>query len=181
MARHPPIHGLMAEFESATELVRAAQAAREAGYRRLDAYSPFPVEGLAEALGFTHTGLPRTVFIGGLIGCIGGFLLQYYGSAIDYPLISGRKPADIRSWPAFIPITFETTVLVAALTAVLGMLALNGLPMPYHPVFHVPRFVRATQDSFFLCIDARDPLYDPVRTYDLLKSLGPREISEVPR
>jgi hypothetical protein len=178
MARRPPIYGLLAEFENPTDLMQAAIRVRAAGYRRVDAYTPFPVEGLAEALGFTHTGMARMVLIGGLIGCMGGFLLQYYGAAISYPLNVGGRP--LFSWPAFIPITFETTVLVAALAAVLGMLALNGLPMPYHPVFHAPRFALATQDRFFLCIQARDPQFDAAETRRLLLALRPREVVEIP-
>ncbi|MCI0555531.1 MAG: DUF3341 domain-containing protein, partial [Anaerolineae bacterium] len=135
MEQRPFIYGLMAEFENLSDLVVAARRAREEGYRKMDAYTPFPVEGLAEALGFHRTRLPLLVLIGGLIGCAGGFLLQYYLSAIDYPLNIGGRP--LNSWPSFIPVTFELTILVAALTAVLGMLALNGLPMPYHPVFNV--------------------------------------------
>jgi hypothetical protein len=178
MARRPPIYGLLAEFDNPTDLVQAVLRVREAGYRRVDAYTPFPVEGLAEALGFIHTGMARLVLLGGLAGCVGGFFLQYYTAAIDYPLNAGGRP--LNSWPAFIPITFETTVLVAALAAVLGMLALNGLPMPYHPVFHAPRFALATQDRFFLCIEARDPQFDTEATRQLLFTLGPRDVVEIP-
>ncbi|HWO43205.1 MAG TPA: DUF3341 domain-containing protein, partial [Candidatus Eisenbacteria bacterium] len=126
----------MAEFENPSELVNAARAAREAGYTEMDAYTPFPIEELKEALGLGHTWVPLIVLVGGLIGAVGGYFLQYYISAIDYPLNIGGRP--LHSWPAFIPVTFELTVLVAGLSAVLGMLALNGLPMPYHPVFNVP-------------------------------------------
>jgi hypothetical protein len=173
----PPIYGLLAEFSDPTELVAAARRAHEAGYRQMDAYSPFPVEGLAEALGFHRTRVPLIVFVGGLVGCIGGYFLQYYVAAIHYPLNIGGRP--LNSWPSFIPITFELTVLIAALSAVLGLLALNGLPMPYHPLFNAPRFARATQDRFFLCIEATDAQFDREETRRFMERLVPREISEV--
>jgi hypothetical protein len=172
-----PLHGLMAEFGTPDALVAAARRAYLEGYRAMDAYSPLPVEGLAEAIGFHHTRLPTIVLAGGLAGCIGGFFLQYYLSVVAYPINVGGRP--LNSWPAFIPITFELTILVAALSAVLGMLALNGLPMPYHPVFNVPRFALATRDRFFLCIEARDPKFDPLATRRFLESLTDRPVSEV--
>ena len=176
--KRPPIHGLMAEFDSPTELVLAARRAHDQGYRKMDAYTPFPIEELSDAIGFRHTRLPLVVLIGGIVGCLGGYGLQYWVSAIDYPLNVGGRPYN--SWPSFIPVTFETTVLVAALSAVLGMLALNGLPMPYHPVFNVKSFALASKDKFFLCIEAEDPLYDRAATEHFLKTLRPREIAEVP-
>jgi hypothetical protein len=172
-----PIYGLMAEFDRPEELRSAAQQAYAAGYRRMDAYTPFPVEGLAEALGLHRTRLPLVVLLGGIVGCIGGFGLQYYASVIDYPLNIGGRP--LNSWPSFVPVTFETTILCAALAAVLGMLALNGLPMPYHPVFNVPRFELATRDHFFLCIEAADPHFDRQETRRFLECLGSREVTEV--
>jgi hypothetical protein len=178
MTRRPPIYGLLAEFDNPTDLLRAAEAARRAGYRKMDAYSPFPVEGLAEALGFHRTGLPMVIFLGGLAGCVGGFFMQYYASVIGYPLNVGGRP--LNSWPAFLPVTFELTVLIAALAAVLGLLALNGLPMPYHPLFNVPRFALASRDRFFLCIEARDSRFDRTATRQFLSDLHPREVSEVP-
>jgi hypothetical protein len=178
MKRHP-LYGLMAEFETAEALMAAAHRAREEGYRRMDAYSPLPVEGLAEAIGFHDRRLPVIVLIGGMVGCLGGYYLQYWCSAISYPLNIGGRP--LNSWPSFIPITFEMTVLVAALSAVLGMLALNGLPMPYHPVFNSPRFALATRDRFFLCIEARDPKFDKERTRAFLVGLKAREVTEVAR
>jgi hypothetical protein len=173
----PPIWGLLAEFHDPNELVAAAVRAREEGYRRLDAYTPFPVEGLAEVLGFHERKLPLLVLAGGIAGCGGGYLLQYWVSVLAYPMNVGGRP--LHSWPSFIPVTFETTVLVAALSAVLGMLALNGLPMPYHPVFNVPRFALASRDRFFLSVEATDPKFDAVATRKFLESLGPREVSEV--
>ncbi len=177
MTRRPPIYGLMAEFNDPNELVAAVRSAREAGYRQLDAYTPFPIEELAEALGMHGSRLPLIVLIGGIVGGLAGFLLQYYTAAVDFPINVGGRPFN--SWPSFIPITFETTVLVAALSAVLGMLALNGLPMPYHPVFNVPRFALATRDRFFLCIEATDPQFDREGTRRFLERLVPREVSEV--
>jgi ActD protein len=175
MAAH--VYGLMAEFEDPNTLVAAAAQARDAGYRRMDAYSPFPIEELHEALGSHHSRLPLIVLIGGVVGCLGGFLLQYWASAIAYPINVGGRPFN--SWPAFIPVTFECTILGAALSAVLGMLALNGLPMPYHPVFNVPRFALASRNRFFLCIEARDRKFDLEKTRAFLESLSPREVSTV--
>jgi hypothetical protein len=173
----PRVHGLMAEFEDPTSLVAAANRAHEEGYRRMDAYSPFPIEELHEALGEHHSRLPLLVLIGGLVGCIGGYGLQYWVAVIAYPINVGGKP--FHSWPAFIPVTFECTILAAALSAVLGMLALNGLPMPYHPVFNVPRFALASRNRFFLLIEARDPKFDLDGTRAFLTSLASREVSTV--
>ncbi len=171
------LHGVMAEFDHPEALVQAAHATYTAGYRKLDAYSPFPIEGLSEAIGFHHDRLPLLVLIGGLCGTCVGFGLQYWVSAINYPVNIGGRPFN--SWPAFIPVTFEVTILLAAFTAVLGMLALNGLPMPYHPVFNAPRFALATRDRFFLCIEATDPLYDRQAARQFLHSLGAKEVVDV--
>ena len=171
------LYGVLAEFNTPDELLAATRRAREAGYQQMDAYTPFPVEGLAEALGFQRTGLPFLVLLGGIVGGVGGYLMQYWMAAIDYPLNVGGRP--LHSWPAFIPVTFELTILVAALAAVLGMLALNGLPMPYHPLFNVPRFELATRNGFFLCIEARDPKFDRDETRRFLESVKAREVSDV--
>jgi len=174
------LHGLMAEIEEPGQVVRAARRCREAGYVKMDAYTPYPIEELAEALGYHSRGrLPKLVLLGGIVGCVGGFLMQYWCAVIGYPINIGGRP--LNSWPAFIPVTFEMTVLVAALTAVLGMLALNGLPMPYHPVFNVEAFRLASRDRFFLTIEAADPRFDAAGTRRLLESLGPRKVHEVER
>ena len=177
MTPRPPIYGVMAEFDDPSSLVTATNRAREEGYRRMDAYSPYPIEELHDALGEHHSRLPLVVLIGGLIGCIGGYSLQYWVSAIAYPINVGGKP--LHSWPAFIPVTFEMTILAAAFVAVLGMLGLNGLPMPYHPVFNVERFVNASRNRFFLCIESTDPKFDKDATSKFLESLQPREVCEV--
>jgi len=176
--KRPPIYGLMAEFDSPTELVLAARRTYAEGYRKLDAYTPFPVEELSEAIGFHKTNVPLVVLVGGILGGLGGYLMQYWISAINYPLNVGGRP--YHSWPAFIVVTFEMTILAAGLTAVLGMLGLNGLPQPYHPVFNVPSFALASRDRFFLLIEAADPKFDRAATQRFLESVNARVISEVP-
>ena len=177
-ARHaPPLYGVIAEFENPNDLVHAARKTYDAGYRRINGYSPYPIEELSEAIGFTHTSLPLIVFIGGVVGGLSGFFMQYWIEVIDYPINVGGKPFN--SWPAFIPITFEMTVLFAAFSAVLGMLILNKLPQPYHPVFNAPNFALATRDRFFLAVEANDPKFDHGQVVDLLKSLGATEVSDV--
>ena len=173
----PALYGLTAEFDTPAELLAAVHKVRDVGYQRVEAYTPFPVEGLAEALGFHRTCLPLVVLIGGIVGGLVGFLLQYWINVIEYPLNVGGRP--FYSWPAFVPVTFECTILGAALAAVLGMLALNGLPMPYHPLFNVPRFEQASQDRFFLCVEAADPQFNRDETRRLLESLSARDVSEV--
>jgi hypothetical protein len=175
----PPMYGLMAAFDEPEAVLEATQKAHGAGYRKLEAYTPFPVEGLNEALGYRYTRLPLIVLCGALAGGIGGFLMQYWMSAIDYPLNIGGRPYF--SWPAFIPPTFEMTILLGAFSAVIGMLALNGLPMPYHPVFNVPQFRQASRDSFFLVIESSDPKFDGADTRQFLESLNPRGVYEVER
>jgi hypothetical protein len=177
MNGRPLIHGLMAEFSDPNELVAATRHAHAAGYRQMDAYSPYPIEELAEAMGVHGTRFPYLVLLGGIIGALGGYGLQYWTSVIDYPINVGGRP--FHSWPSFVPVTFECTVLVAALFAVLGMLARNGLPMPYHPVFNVPRFALASRDRFFLCIEATDPMFDIDGTWAFLSRLQPRQVSQV--
>lgn len=172
-----PIYGLLAEFHSPAEVVAAARRVKEAGYKKVDGYSPYPIEDLSEALHFHHSPLPAMVLAGGITGLIAGFGLEYWASVIEYPLNIGGKP--FFSWPAFIPAAFETTILFAAGTAVLGMLAINGLPEPYHPVFNVPSFALATRDKFFLCIEADDPSFDLAETRKFLEGLGATEVSEV--
>jgi hypothetical protein len=177
VTRRPPVYGLLAEFASPTDLLVAVRRARSEGYKVMDAYTPYPIEEVAEALHFHERRLPLIVLLGGIAGGLAGYLLQYWTSVVDYPLNVGGRP--FHSWPAFIPVTFETTVLVAALSAVLGMLALNGLPMPHHPLFNAPRFALATRDRFFLCIEAADPQFDREGTLRFLQRLEPRSVTEV--
>jgi len=171
------IYGLLAEFETAEGVLRAAQNAHQMGYRSMDAFSPMPVEGLSEAVGFEQTRLPLLVLIGGVCGMLFGFFLQYYANVISWPLNIDGKPHN--SWPAFIPITFEMTILFAAIVATFGMLALNGLPTPYHPLFNVPRFALATRNRFFLCIKARDRRFDLSATRTFLENQNPYSVYEV--
>jgi hypothetical protein len=171
------IYGLIAEFDRPEPLLDAARHARETGYRHMDAYSPMPVEGLAEAIGFRRTLIERFVLVAGILGATGGFGLCWWMSVIAYPHIVAGRP--LNSWPAYVPITFESMVLVSCLTAVVGMLALNGLPQPYHPVFNVPAFERASRDRFFLCIEASDPKFDAAATRNFLESLGALEVADV--
>lgn len=173
----PTIYGLMAEFETPQALVDAARRAHHEGYRKMDAYSPVPIEELHDALHMHDERLPKMVLIGGIIGGLGGYSLQYWAATIAYPMNVGGRP--LHSWPTFIPVTFETTILAAALTAVLGMLALNGLPQPFHPVFNVPRFALASRNRFFLCIESRDPKFSVDSTRQFLETLGAREVTVV--
>jgi hypothetical protein len=171
-------YGLMAEFESAQALVAAAHKAHAEGYRKIDAYSPFPIEGLAEAIGFHKNRVSLVVLICGLIGAISAYSLQYWVAVITYPTNVAGKP--YHSWPSFIIVTFELTILFGGISAMIGMLALNGLPMPYHPVFNVPEFAKASDNKFFLVVFSSDPNYDAAGTRSFLASLAPRMIAEVP-
>ena len=173
-----PIYGLVAEFDTPAEIVAAARKAHQEGYRKMDAYSPFPVEGLSEAVGFHHDNVALICLAGGIVGLASAYALQYWISAIAYPVNVGGRP--LHSWPAFIVVCFEMTILFGGLAAAFGMLAMNGLPMPYHPLFNVPSFSLASRDKFFLCIEAKDPKFDREATYKFLASLEPGTITEVP-
>jgi hypothetical protein len=170
-------HGLLAEFETPEALLAAARAARAAGYRHVEAYSPFPIEDLAETLHPQSTHVPLIVLVGGLLGGLSGYALQYWVSAIAYPITVAGRPFN--SIPAFVPVTFEMTILGAALFGFVAVLVANGLPQPYHPVFNVPAFVRASRDRFFLCIEASDPRFLAIETRAFLTQLGAREVSDV--
>ncbi len=172
-----PLYGLMAEFDNPTSLVTACKAAYAEGYRKMDAYTPYPLEEAAEAIGFHKNRVALLVLIGGCLGGLTGFLFQCWVNYFDYPLNVGGRP--LISWPSFIIVTFELTILFAGLTAVIGMFALNGLPQPYHPVFNNPRFSQASKDRFFLCIEAADPGFDRVRTESFMQTLSPRHLTEV--
>jgi hypothetical protein len=171
-------YGVLGEFDTEHQLIYAAEATRVAGYKHFEAYAPFPVEGLSEALGLKRNKVPLITLIGGLCGGLGGFFFQYWCNVYAYPLNIAGRP--LNSWPAFIPVTFELTVLGASLSAVFGMLALNGLPQPHHPLFNVQRFCKhATTDKFFLCIEARDKKFNLAEGSRFLQGLNARHVSEV--
>lgn len=171
------LYGIMAEFTRPEQLLAAAQAAYEAGYRKMDAYSPYAIEGVAEAIGFRKTKVPLIVLIGGICGGLTAYGMQWYSAVVDYPLNVGGRPPH--SWPAFVPITFELTVLFAGIAGLIGMLALNGLPKPYHPVFNAPEFKLASQTRFFLCIEAKDQIFRADEAHAFLDSLNPIKVMEV--
>ena len=164
------LFGLIAEFKDPDCLIEGAKKTYAKGYRRMDAFSPFPVHGLAEAIGMKSTILPYVVLAGAMLGVAVGFGMQYYASVLSYPILVGGKP--LNSWPAFIPITFELGILFGSFAAVVGMLFLNGLPRPHHPLFNAPRFAMASRDRFYLCVEAIDPLFDQATTERFLKSIG---------
>jgi len=173
----PKVYGIVAEFDDPDIILAAAHRAREAGYTRMNAYTPFPVHGIDDAIQFRDTKVQWTIGIAGVLGCIGGMSLQYYTSAVAYPMNVGGRPKF--SWPSFIPVAFESTILFAGLAAVVGMLAFNGLPKPYHPIFNTPNFEQASQTRFFLCIEADDPKFDSVDTSRFLEGLQALQVSTV--
>ena len=173
------VYGVMAEFQTPDALIAAAHKARLAGYSKMDAYSPFPIEEVIEEVAPGNTGVPILVLIMGLTGAATGFSLQFIGNILNWPMNIGGRPINISNWPAMVPITFEMGILFAAFTAAISMVILNGLPMPYHPVFNVPGFERASQDGFFLCIESTDPLFDRAQTSQFLRTLSPTQVSEV--
>ena len=174
----PPLYGVMAEFQTADELIDATRRAVEAGYTRLDGYSPYPLGEVADHLGFPRSEIGAVMFIGGVAGAVFGFGMQSWISVIDYPISIGGKP--YWSWPQYVPIAWALLVLTASLSGVFGLLALCGLPQPYHPVFNVDRFRRATRDRFFLCVEAADPLFEPGKVKAFLATLNPDDVAEVP-
>lgn len=178
MSASSSVFGLMAEFSETGTLLKAAREAHDAGYRNMDAFTPFPVEGLAENLGRKKSKVPLIVLLAGIAGGGGGYFMEWYAMSVSYPINVGGRP--LTSWPPFIPITFELTILSGALAAIIAMLALNRLPQPHHPVFNVPRFERASTDKFFLCIEATDPKFDLNETHRFLESFEPDCVTEVP-
>jgi hypothetical protein len=173
----PRLYGLVAEFIAPEPLLAAAQHAREAGYRRMDAYTPFPVEGLAETLGMRFTGVPLLTLLAGTLGGSGAYFMQWYSATIHYPLNVGGRP--LHSWPAFVPVTFELTVLCASLTAAFGMLFLNGLPRPHHPIFNTPHYEERNASRFYLCVEARDAKFREEEVRRFLEEQKPEYIWEV--
>lgn len=171
------LHGIVAEFLEPEEVLSAASRAYAEGYRRMDAYTPFPVEGLAEAIGFRRNGVPLVALLGGIFGASLGFGMQCFSAMHDYPINVGGRP--LYSWPSFIPITFELTILFAALAALFGMFALNRLPQPHHPIFETPFFEQRNASRFYLCIQADDPRFDRDRVSRFLRQLAPQHIWEV--
>ena len=177
MEQRSHLYGIMGEFETARQFLQAVAKVRDAGYRKMDAYAPFPVEGLSEAMGLRRSWVPLVTLIGGLSGGLTGFGFQYWVNVFAYPMNIAGRP--LNSWPAFIPVTFELTILGAASFAVFGMLAMNKLPHPYHPVFNVERFARASTDRFFICIDANDPKFNVAESTRFLQSLQAVNVTEV--
>ena len=177
MEQRSHLYGVMGEFETAKHFLQAVAKVRDAGYRNMDAYAPFPVEGLSEAMGLRRSWVPLVTLLGGLGGGLTGFGFQYWVNVLAYPMNIAGRP--LNSWPAFIPVTFELTILGAASFAVFGMLAMNKLPHPYHPVFNVARFARASTDRFFICIEATDPKFSVTESARFLQSLQAVNVTEV--
>lgn len=171
------LYGFLAEFNSAEALVLAAKAARQEGFRKMDAYTPFPVEGLAEEIGAGRSPIPAVMLVAGILGALTGAGLQYYSAVVDYPFNIGNRP--LNSWPMFVMVTFELTVLFAGLAGVLAMFLINGLPAPHHPLFNLDRFERVSHDGFFMCIEARDPQFHVERTWEFLETLQPEGVYAV--
>jgi hypothetical protein len=171
------LYGFLAEFGSPEALIVGVRLARREGYRKMDAFTPFPVEGLADEIGLKRSPIPKIVFAGGVIGLVTALVMQYYSAVFAYPFEIGGRP--LNSWPSFVIVAFELTGLFAGLSGAFGMLAINGLPKPHHPLFNVQRFERATQDGFFLCIEAADPLFNDDRTWEFLESLTPEGLHAV--
>lgn len=178
MRKKPELFGVMAEFRTPQDLLHGIEKARSSGYTRMDAYTPYPIEKVIDALGFHHTKVPLVTLIGAMAGMSGVFGLAYWVSVIEYPLNIGGRP--FFSWPAFVPVTFEGAVLIGGLSAAIGMIVLNGLPSPYHPVFNVPRFKAASRDGYFLCVEATDPRFDADAVRQVLESAHPVEVNDVP-
>ena len=174
----PTTWGLVAEFETADGLIEATKTAKAAGYNRMDGYSPYPLPEVADALNFPRSEIGAVMFVGGMCGALFGLFMQAFATAIDYPVVVAGKPYF--SLPMYVPIMWELLVLTASLTGTIGLFALCGLPQPYHPLFNVPQFERATRDRFFLAIEATDPQYDPAKTKAFLESLSPASVAEVP-
>ena len=177
LRKRPEVYGVVAEFDNPQDLLNATQAAYDAGYRRIEAYTPYPIEEVSEAVSPHRNRLPSIVLAGGILGGLGGYLLQYYTQVIDYPLNIGGRP--YHSWPSFIPVTFETTILGAAFAAIFGMLALNGLPRPHHPIFNAPRFELASRSHFFLCIESIDPKFRQEDVESFLQNQKPIDVAVV--
>jgi hypothetical protein len=178
MSKGNDLHGVMAEFRTPKDLLAAIEAAKGSGYTKMDAYTPYPIEKVIDALGFHHTKVPLICLIGAMVGMVGVFGLATWVSVIEYPLNIGGRPHF--SWPAFVPVTFEGAVLIGGLSTAIGMFLLNGFPAPYHPVFNVPRFVEASKFRYFLCIESTDPKFDVEKVRELLKGTATVEVNDVP-
>ncbi|MBL8087343.1 MAG: DUF3341 domain-containing protein [Chthonomonas sp.] len=173
----PMFHGIVAEFHASEDILRAANRVREAGYTQLDCYTPFPVHGLDDAIGFKCAKVQWSIFLAGLAGLVTGMGLEAWVNMVGYPMNVGGRPKF--SWPSFIPVAYECTILFAGLAAAISMLLFNGLPRPYHPIFNTPNFERASQDTFFLCVEKSDPNFDEKEVHALLQKLGAVNVSNV--